>query len=108
MIGANQQLTILSSTPGARDANGVSTLTWTITDQISGCFRQKNAHAYVNGTWQVIEQWEAIVPPTTAVDHTSVIRTEDGTDYRVQTVATWVGLGGGTYVKTALCVKAGA
>ena len=108
MIGANVPLAILSSTMGEPDAEGVVMRSYQTTDVVVGNFHQKTATEIVNGSYQVVERWVAFLPPFVVIDHTSLIEVEDGTRYRVETVAERRGPSGLVHHITATCIKAGA
>ena len=108
MIGANQQLSIYTSTATTKDAEGVAQRTWAITETVSGLLHSTRMSEMVAGSYQVVEDVVAYLPPGTAVDFRCVIETEDGTRYRVQTVAPRRGPGGAVHHLTVALTKASA
>lgn len=104
----NRQLTILAPSISGKDADGVSSRTWTAGETVVGFFHQKNASEYVDGSWQSIERWQAYLPAGVTIDFTYAVQTEDGNIYRVQSVAPRLDPFGNVHHLMAYCTKAGA
>ncbi len=108
LLGANQAIAIYTPTVGANNDEGVPTRTYAITANVVGYLHQKNATEYINGSYQVVEKWQALLPAGTVVDFKSVLQDENGVQYRVQSVAPHRDPLGVVHHISCMLVKAGA
>ena len=106
MYGANRALTILKASTGGVDNDGRSMRTWDVSAVVVGFLHPKSAAEEVDGTFQVVEYWEAYLPPSVDIDFHDAIQDESGTIYRIEAVLPHHFIG--VHHITARLVKAGA
>ena len=108
MIGANQPLFIWKSVPGVRDTEGRPTRDYMLTAAVVGNLICKQARELVDGSWQQVDKWIALLPADLELNHQDIIK--DGSDqvFRVETVTARRGPLGDIHHLSCQLVRAGA
>jgi len=108
VIGGNQTLTLYRAQSGARDSEGRVTRDFGAGLSFAGMLHNKTVTELVNGSYQQVEKWVALVPPYIEVTFQDYLEDESGSRYRVETVVPRRDLTGTIYHYSCGLVKAGA
>lgn len=96
--GANQDITVLSPTFGPRDAEGRRTQSLEEQMTVRGNLFEDSTRELVDGQWTTVATWEARLPAGTPVSSESVLRDDQGNEYRVTAVRPRRGPSGGVFL----------